>query len=461
MGILVKPHKELIFVFDGSHKVDAYAVPVNDWTDVSVEFGLLYGTCLQRQLVWIWNLRISYPWIEIFLWDNDGSGALKNAKYHPDVALAFAFRIGSILCLPTGVCIVGNTSSNSWEVIAWARPVPATTFFSRTDLVHTHKEFLDKVRYEGGDTLTLSIIQARSDSLNKGAYSESGQRLPSQHNTFVDDNLMADVADHIRHTIVASIEALFILLRRPDTHERRLALSLEMFIKSACSYKRVQLGILINTRDMTVSIPPDKRQALWTELQHWHKHRKQANLRKFAILMGTILHLSTICHWDRYLVSELQQSSTVALKINKNHISLSTDYIKLLALIREETNKHGDVASPEVAFMSNRVSKKIWSCSVPLFFTRELMQDIGLLSHIFASPETFFWGMPIGHVIPRDASYSPWGDSSVASGGGFSPCLRFWWFIDWPPEIRWCTIRFLTFLDWGRTSLSLSMHSNL
>ena len=47
MGILVKPHKEPRFFFDGSHKIDTYVIPVNDWPDLSAEVSLLYGTCLQ------------------------------------------------------------------------------------------------------------------------------------------------------------------------------------------------------------------------------------------------------------------------------------------------------------------------------------------------------------------------------------------------------------------------------
>ena len=51
--------------------------------------------------------------------------------------------------------------------------------------------------------------------------------------------------------------------------------------------------------------------------------------------------------------------------------------------------------------------------------------------------------MPIGHLIPRNPSHKTWGDSSIESGGRFSPCLKFWWSIDWPLEYIHRTIRFL------------------
>ena len=93
MGILIKPEKNPRFIFDGSFRIDADSTPVNAWPDVEHEFNLYYGTCFARHLKWIWNLRISYPKKDILLWDDDASGAFRNAKYHPDVCLAFAFRI--------------------------------------------------------------------------------------------------------------------------------------------------------------------------------------------------------------------------------------------------------------------------------------------------------------------------------------------------------------------------------
>ena len=115
MRILVKPQKKPRLIFDGSFRPDAEAIPVNAWADVTREFNLHYGTCFARHLRWIWNLRVSYPQTDILLWDDDASGAFRNAKYHPDVCLAFAFRVANMLCVPTGVCFGGNTSSHPWE----------------------------------------------------------------------------------------------------------------------------------------------------------------------------------------------------------------------------------------------------------------------------------------------------------------------------------------------------------
>ena len=75
MGILIKPQKDPRFIFDGSFRIDADSVPVNEWPDVDKEFDLHYGTCFARHLKWIWNLWILYPQQDILLWDDDAAGA--------------------------------------------------------------------------------------------------------------------------------------------------------------------------------------------------------------------------------------------------------------------------------------------------------------------------------------------------------------------------------------------------
>ena len=75
-----------------------------------------------------------------------------------------------------------------------------------------------------------------------------------KHNMFVDDNLMAEIRKWMPQAMAASIEALFRLLGRPAPQFRKAALCLEKFIKAMCSYTKTQLGKVINTRTMSVSI---------------------------------------------------------------------------------------------------------------------------------------------------------------------------------------------------------------
>ena len=57
---------------------------------------------------------------------------------------------------------------------------------------------------------------------------------PTKHNMFVDDNLIAEIDDHMLQAMAASIEALF-LVTGPDKPEiRRINLSMDKFFQATC-----------------------------------------------------------------------------------------------------------------------------------------------------------------------------------------------------------------------------------
>ena len=68
--------------------------------------------------------------------------------------------------------------------------------------------------------------------------------------------------------MAASIEALFIVLGYPDLKKRQSPLSLDKYFESICSYMRIQLGIQINTRLMSIALTDDKRLAMVAGLSH-------------------------------------------------------------------------------------------------------------------------------------------------------------------------------------------------
>ena len=105
---------------------------------------------------------------------------------------------------------------------------------------------------------------------------------------FVDDSLFSQIREIIKHAVVASIEALYIILGFPDIERRQDPLSLDKYFESVCSYKRTQLGIDINTRRMCVSLTNKKRKSMLDELSHWHKKRKSFNLLQGVILCGSL-----------------------------------------------------------------------------------------------------------------------------------------------------------------------------
>ena len=90
---------------------------------------------------------------------------------------------------------------------------------------------------------------------------------------------MAEIRAYICLAIVASIEALFLIFGRPMPEFRKSPLSMEKFLQAECSYEKIQLGKLINTRTMTVQMTPEMTAKLVKELDHWHSQRKSFTVR--------------------------------------------------------------------------------------------------------------------------------------------------------------------------------------
>ena len=71
---------------------------------------------------------------------------------------------------------------------------------------------------------------------------------------FVDDSFFVTTALIINHEIEASIEALYIVLCFLDLTASQDPLSLDRYFQSVCPDERIQLGKIINTRTMSISI---------------------------------------------------------------------------------------------------------------------------------------------------------------------------------------------------------------
>ena len=125
---------------------------------------------------------------------------------------------------------------------------------------------------------------------------------------FVDDSLFAQIRELIKHTMAASIEALYIVLGFPDLERRQNALSLDKYFETTCSYERIQLGINVNTRTMTVGLTNMKRIAMLDELSHWHKKRRSFTLLQGVILCGSIEFWANTSPWVRFLYLHLRSS---------------------------------------------------------------------------------------------------------------------------------------------------------
>ena len=157
-------------------------------------------------------------------------------------------------------------------------------------------------------------MPAYADSHNAGVGNGSERQVTSMK-MHVDDNLMTDVMPHIEYAIVASIDSIFQVLGTPEPQLRKTALSEDKFVKTALSSLRNQLGVTIDTRQLTISVTEEKRKSLHTLLETLVPHRKGFTLKDIATLTGTLTYLSVCSSWAGFCFTWLQETLNHSYKV--------------------------------------------------------------------------------------------------------------------------------------------------
>ena len=130
------------------------------------EHEVVYGDAFMRHLTKIWNLRISYPIEELYLFDDDVKGTFLHSKYHPDVAGVFSFSISNYLMIPMGQTFGSIDSRQDWEPFARARTHLAHFLSHRRDLLAKHDEIITQIEFSKPPSKGLSFTPAAPDPCN-------------------------------------------------------------------------------------------------------------------------------------------------------------------------------------------------------------------------------------------------------------------------------------------------------
>ena len=259
--LLDKPGKARRLIYDASRRFTPTSVPVNMMTSthLGVELECDYGRVLQRLLIRIWNLRITYPSSDIILHANDVKSCFRQMKHHPDVVGAFSFIIADILFISCGLTMGSDFSPQTWEVPRRMAEQIAEKLFNDKSLVEKHRKYLDQLNWSKKLGKGTNFVPAHANDVHKGVMGEDGMPVNTPHHFFVDDDVYAEVYDvgRIEQTIAAGIEALFLLLGESDLAKRQDPVSWDKLIEMMIHFRNKILGFIINTRRMTIMTPHD------------------------------------------------------------------------------------------------------------------------------------------------------------------------------------------------------------
>ena len=436
-GLVIKPGKNDRLIWDGSFIPNWQATCINMMLSTDTEPEIIYGETFMKHLESIWNLRITHPVTDILLFDDDVKGAFRHNKYHPDIAAAFSFIIANLLYIPLGGTFGSITSPSNFEPIARARIHLANFLSNRTDLLQKYKHIIDKVKFSEEPDSNTVFVQAVKDSIHKGVQDTK----KTIYNMFVDDSLFAQIRSVMPHSMAASIEALYIILGFPDVQIRQDPLSLDKYFESICSFQRIQLGISLNTRTMSLRLTEKKRLSMLEELSHWHKKRKSFTLLQGVILCGSLEFWANSSPWVRFLYHQLRSSVNLSLcncvQITKNRKDIKKSMTELANTKGLESNEL------KQRFLLKKVAKDTYKCQAKAYINKSMGNELKMMINILSHPKHFNLETPIAHVITRDPDFITYGDACLEAGGGYSENI-FWWHEEWPEAIKALTIKNLT-----------------
>jgi hypothetical protein len=409
--------------------------PVNKFHWITTEIKLAYGTAFINHLTRIYNLRITYPNQIIFLFDDDIVAAFRHSKYNLFVAGAFSFIANDLLVIPPAQTFGSTTSPSNYEALAQARAWLSTAFscdaFSHLQV--TYKEYLTKILWDTSKHTSPKAITAKciACDINKGVLINDTPTNTS-HFPYVDDTLICDIKGRIEQSMAASLDSGFTIFGAWNDAARPCAISLEKLFQTMCSPIRTQLGIVVNTNHMTISLPQTKIQKLAHLLKPFHDNRHRMSLIEGAELLGNLDHIGGVIPWFRHIYVGIRESFNSILHNANINVHNSAEYIDAVKAIDQY---HGDERLNYLRFVAKQKYKILYhsgEANKKLNISIPFRNDINLISTLATDEE--LWITPIPHLIPREHPFTAHCDSCQQGAGGYSESLGFLWYIQWPKK---------------------------
>jgi hypothetical protein len=283
-NILIKPGKKPHLIWHGLTCMFWYKTSMNMVTPMELEMEITFGTAFTDLCIWIWNLRISYPKKDIFLAFLDISSCFPFPRIFPNLVEAFGFIVGPIFYAANAGVFGSIASASSWEPFRVAIAALATAYFFFPDLVTKHDWLLQKLRWSDVSSPcpgSTTIVRTRPCSWHKGVFDSAGRRLQTKHNIYVDNNFLAKVRAYMHRVLDSGFEATFAIMGHPCPLLRPVVVALDKLKELGVSPWQILLGILINTREMTVTILDEFHSKVLVLLTTtWHRCRESFTVKE-------------------------------------------------------------------------------------------------------------------------------------------------------------------------------------
>lgn len=441
--LVMKPGKADRLCWDASTTKLPSDIVLNAITPTTNEPPTTFGFIKRQLYIDLYNTRVSYPDETILLAMADIKACFRFARVSADLTGALGFIAGGYYNLATAMVFGSTASASSWEPFRRAIQALSMVFANRPELVKKHKAFLDMLSWEPADNSLFSdknsIMPAVPCALNKGILDDQGNRAVLPARIYVDDALMlATDRAQMEFTLAALIEAIFVVMGKPDTQIRQCPLAMDKWVDLTIGPRQVMLGLIVDTTAMTVSLPEAYISEVLVLLNTtWHPGRRSFTVQEAQTLTGKLGHIAEGAHWVFHLLTHLYASIALALAHNKSFLQQSSrEFRDIVHSLRTgRFTCPSNEQARHISFAMKRAAQLVHHARCTYFINPSMRQEIEFFRDKLRRDSGVVWGTPIAHIIPRAPSFVSYGDSCLHGAGGYSLDLRFWWHLDFPHEV--------------------------
>ncbi|CAJ1928873.1 unnamed protein product, partial [Cylindrotheca closterium] len=436
---LNKPYKSPSLIFDSTFHVKYTSMAINDWTTKKTEPPLTFAETFDRFLVSIYNGRISSPDQEIYLGDDDVSGAFRHVKWHPQMVGMHCYRIFGHVFFSTGLTFGDNTCPPNWDTVACARKQLAQYFWNQPDTITAVSGLIPteiKTTPLPSPSEIRDFTPAEPNSRHRGVLNADGSCKSPLYDHHMDDVLHMEIGKNLMQAVCASIRALYSILGFPHpANGIRDCVSWNKF-EETFSHQRKVLGWLVDSRRLTFSLPDYKRDILIDFITS-AVTRRQLPICEIAELLGHICTATKACRWMRCSYFNLEHYLRVILKAHyyamNNSKSPGATTARQSQKERLETQIPSKFCHRLESLVSKHIAQALWGSTKKYNLGTETLRELHVIR---SSLQTEQWEIYIPQYIQRDPHFFSDGDASQNAGGAVSQSLGYWFRVMWSPGIR-------------------------
>ena len=193
-----------------------------------------------------------------------------------------------------------------------------------------HKVYLDMILWD--DLKSQGpIVKAARCSLNPGVI-HNGVVTPPRAKMYVDDALLACVGQmRMKRALAAAIEAIFIVMGKPNTVIRQCPLAMDKWVGMMVVPQHVKFGLRVDVTALTVGITPKYMAEVRTIIAtNWNPGRRHFRVKKMHQLIGKCARLGEGAIWIWKLMSHMYTSLAFALQKNTKLLNETSEEFREL-----------------------------------------------------------------------------------------------------------------------------------